>query len=161
MDQLVDYAEEGRKLDTHDDVPEGIREAIRARKDEQEARKRRKRKATDPLPITVRLCCHGHHDDRSDDSDCPEMRGLTRGARLKFPMPIDEAPYRYSDWLCNSVTNDAWLASFRLASSVTIDKGYDLQWLYDRQTAGAEILVKGGVLECIATPVREQDQRMA
>lgn len=76
---------------------------------------------------------------------------MTRGVRLIFPMPKDEAPYRYSDWLCNSVTNEAWLASFRLPSRVTIDKGYDFQWLYNRQTAGAKILVANGVLEGIAT----------
>lgn len=153
MDQVVTYAEEGNELNTHADMPERIRELIYKHKDEQEARRLRKRKASDSLPITVRVCCHRHYHDALEGLDCPEMGGLTRRAnpvRLTFPMPRDEAPYCYSDWLCRPVTNEAWLASYRLASRVTVDKGYDLRWLYTEQRAGAEMLVANGVLEGIA-----------
>lgn len=153
MDQLVNYAEEGNELNTHADVPIRIRERVFTRRDEEEARRDRKRKASNSLPITVRVCCHGHHSDPAEGSDCAEVRGLTRGAliRRKFPMPRDEAPNQYKDWLCESVTNETWLASYRLASKVTIEKGYDLWWLYTEQKAGAEVLVANGVLEGIAT----------
>ncbi|OZJ01708.1 hypothetical protein BZG36_05649 [Bifiguratus adelaidae] len=149
MDQLVDYAEEGNKLETHDDVPERIRELIHTRGEEDMMRKR-KRRASESLPVTLRLCCHGHHNDAS--ADCPDRpkgkaQSMTRGGRpvrLKFPMPKDEAPKLYSDWLCAQVTNQAWRASYRLASKVTIDKGYDLQ------RVDAEMLIANGVLPGIA-----------
>ncbi len=62
MDQLVNYAEEGNELNTHADVPERIRKLIYRHKDDEEARRLRKRKVSDSLPITVCFCCHGHHN---------------------------------------------------------------------------------------------------
>jgi hypothetical protein len=51
MDRLIDCAEEGHKRDNHADMPEGIRELIRTREDEEEACRKRKRKASDPLLV--------------------------------------------------------------------------------------------------------------
>ncbi|KAK6062382.1 hypothetical protein SCUP234_07290 [Seiridium cupressi] len=91
MDRLVDCAEQGHKLETHADVPEGIREVIYIRKDEEKARRLRKRKASDPLPVTVRISCRGHSDDASADS-----AGESQLLQLDFPLPEDKAPVHYS-----------------------------------------------------------------
>jgi hypothetical protein len=64
MNRLVDYAEEGHELRTHADMTEGTRELIHTRENEESRRKRKqKTSASDPLPVTVRVFCHGHRDD--------------------------------------------------------------------------------------------------
>jgi hypothetical protein len=62
-------------------------------------RKQRKRKASDPLPVAVRVCCTGRHDDDVDDA-LNRDKGL-RGERpfkLNFPVPMDQVPALYADW---------------------------------------------------------------
>ncbi|KAK7928431.1 hypothetical protein PG985_005429 [Apiospora marii] len=145
MDRLVDYAEEGNKLDTHADVPQRIRDVICTRTDEAEARRLRKRKASDPLPVTVRVLCHGHRDDAS-----AEWPGEGQWVQLDIPLPEDEAPIEYSRWLSAKVTNQRWRDASRLAGDVVVDKGYDLDWLFTHQKAGKDMLIENGVLEGVA-----------
>ncbi|RFU73472.1 hypothetical protein TARUN_8780 [Trichoderma arundinaceum] len=149
MEKLVDFAEEGNKLETHDDVPERIRELIYRHREEEETRKRLKRKASDPLPTTIHICCSDHQDKGSADS-ARNPQKAAGPARLKFPMPIDEAPKSYSDWLCSQVANNAWQGAYRLASQITIDKGYHLGRMYEAQAVDAKMLVTCGVLPGIA-----------
>ncbi|KAK8048247.1 hypothetical protein PG994_009977 [Apiospora phragmitis] len=145
MDRLVDYAEEGHTLETHADVPQGIRDVICTRTDEAEARRLRKRKASDPLPVTVRVLCHGHRDN--GPADCS---GESHSAQLDITVPKDQAPVRYSDWLSAKVDNQRWRDAYKLAGEVAVDKGYDLRWLFTHQKLGRDMLVENGVLEGIA-----------
>lgn len=144
MDRLVDRAEQGYRMDTHDDVPEDIRELIRTRENEEEARRKRKRKASDQLPVNIRVFCHGHRDDGSVDYTSDSQR------ELNFSVPDDEAPIVYSDWLCAKITNEKWRTASQLANEVTVNKGYDLHWLYANQRAGKDMLIANGVLEGVA-----------
>lgn len=144
MDRLVDRAEEGYVIETHDDVPEDIRDLILTREDEEEARRKRKRKASDQLPVNIRIFSHGHRDDGSVDYSGESRR------QLNFPVPDDEAPIVYSDWLRAQVTNEKWRVATLLAGKVTVDKGYDLRWLYTNQKDGKDMLILSGVLEGVA-----------
>lgn len=152
MEKLVDFAEEGNKLETHDDVPERIREIIYRHKEEEIARRQLKRKASDPLPTTIHICCPGHQDRGCANSAGNPQKAVCRAgpAMLKFPMPMDEAPKSYCDWLCSQVTNSAWQAAYRLASQITVDKGYHLGRMYEAQAVDAKMLVTYGVLPGIA-----------
>jgi hypothetical protein len=140
MDRLVDRAEQGYRMDIHNDVPDDIRELIYTREDEEEARKKRKRKSSDQLPVNIRVFCHGHRDDSSADYGESQKD-------LHFPLSDDEAPIVYSDWLRAKVANEDWQMATSLAAKITVDKGYDLRWLYANQEAGKDMLIKSGVLE--------------
>lgn len=48
------------------------------------------------------------------------------------------------------VSNQKWREAYQLAGEVTVDKGYDLYWLYIHQTAGKDMLITNGVLEGVA-----------
>jgi hypothetical protein len=152
MEKLVDYAEEGNKLEKHDDVPEHIRERIYKHEEEETARKQLKRKASEPVPSTIKICCHGHEDGRcGETSGNPSKVARQIGpSTLKFPMPMDEAPKSYGDWLCSLITNTAWQAAYRLACQLTVDKGYHLGSIYESQTVSAKMLASCGVLPGIA-----------
>lgn len=146
MGQLVDYSEQGHELRTHADVPERIRELIHIREDEEARRKqRRNASASNPLPVTVRVFCHGHRDDSSADGCCESQQ-----VQIAFPVPEDKAPLLYSNWLTAKVTNEKWREAYRLAGEITVDKGYYLRWLYTHQKDGKDMLTASGVLEGVA-----------
>ena len=149
LEKLVDFAEDGGRLAHHDDVPEAIRDAIYKRDEEETMRKQRKRKASDPLPVAVRVCCTGRHDDDVDDAPNRD-KGLhgERPFKLNFPVPMDQAPVLYADWLSQQVTNEAWRQGYRLACKVSLDQGYDVGQLYHRQDI--EALTTVGVKRGIA-----------
>ncbi|KAI1315582.1 hypothetical protein F5Y16DRAFT_202129 [Xylariaceae sp. FL0255] len=158
MERLVDFAEEGHKLETHADVPQEIREVIFARKEEEETRRLRKRKASEPLPVNIRVFCHERRDEASPDST-PESEN--QAVQIDFPVPEDKAPVQYSEWLSARITNQAWQDASRLAGQVAVDKGYDLHWLFSHQKAGKEMLIENGVLEGVAARFVSWVQRWA
>ncbi|KAH7012135.1 uncharacterized protein B0I36DRAFT_256765 [Microdochium trichocladiopsis] len=139
MDRLVDHAEQGNPFETHADVPPGIRELIKIRKDEEDARKKRKRHGPDTQPISIRLCCHEHSSSQGQPA-------LT----VDFAEPDDMAPIIYAHWLSARVTNQHWRDATKLAGEVTVAKGYDLKWLHANQKEGQNMLVANGVLEGVA-----------
>ncbi|KAH7009365.1 uncharacterized protein B0I36DRAFT_401682 [Microdochium trichocladiopsis] len=148
MDRLVDHAEKGRPLETHADVPQGIRKLIKTRKVEEDARKKRKRHGPDMQSINVRLFCHEHSCNQhlaavSSDQGQPALA-------LDFAEPDDTAPIVYAHWLSARVSNQHWQAATKLAGEVTVAKGYDLKWLHANQKEGQKMLVANGVLEGVA-----------
>ncbi|KAI1325823.1 hypothetical protein F5Y16DRAFT_411218 [Xylariaceae sp. FL0255] len=122
IERLVDFAEKGHKLETHTDVLQGIREMIFIRKEEEEVYRLRKRKASEPLPINIRVFCHKRRDEASPNS-IPKSEN--QSVQIDFPVSKDKAP-------------------------VTIAKRYNLHWLSSYQKAGKKILVKNRVLEGMA-----------
>ncbi|KXJ85273.1 hypothetical protein Micbo1qcDRAFT_128321 [Microdochium bolleyi] len=139
MDRLVDHAEQGNPFETHADVPPGIRELIKIRKDEEDARKKRKRHGPDTQPISIRLCCPEHSSSQGQPA-------LT----VDFAEADDMAPIIYARWLSAGVTNQHWRDATKLAGEVTVAKGYDLKWLHANQKEGQNMLVANGVLEGVA-----------
>lgn len=144
MEKLVEYAEDGNKVETQDDIPERIRELIWRHEEEEQERKRLKRKATDPPMPTISVYCHG-----GCDGPGKKVRHADPGP-LKLPMPPDQAPESYCDWLCSQVTDIDWLAAYRLARRVMVSKGYTLGQLDKDQAVKAKMLFDNGVLEGIA-----------
>lgn len=82
LSKLVDYAEEGNILQTHNDVPEPIRQQIYIREEERSERKHRKRKRSDSLPpINISVSCPGYHDQVADRRISPHtISGGTAGS---------------------------------------------------------------------------------
>ncbi|KAG9249509.1 uncharacterized protein F5Z01DRAFT_631597 [Emericellopsis atlantica] len=94
-----------------------------------------------------------HDDDGGCGESSANARNATRRsgqARLAFPMPVDEAPKSYCDWLCNQVTNKTWKDAYQLACRVTLEKGYHLGRMYEAQAVDAKMLATSGVLPGIA-----------
>jgi hypothetical protein len=143
MNRLVEHVEEGKKLDTHDDVPETLRELICTRKREEDERRARKRRASsrDVAPIIVHVCDR-HHDNSI--GDCTSGNGHLK--QLKLPVPEDEAPIMYADWLSARVSNQRWRDAYRLAGNIIVEEGFTLSWLFAYQKDGMDMLMEKGVL---------------
>jgi len=135
LEELVDCASEGIELKSHADMPERIREIIKAREMEDTQRKRGK--------ALSEGCCSCRHNDT------PPVR-LDSGVELNLPMGIDEALKPYADWLCAQVSNVNWQESYWAAGIAAIERGYELQWFCNNKAAGIEILKACGVMPGIA-----------
>lgn len=79
LSMLVDFAEEGNLLRTHDDVPENIRQVIYKHEEESSERRRLKRKRSDSSsPININVTCPGHpgqHQGEIFNESNAEARG--------------------------------------------------------------------------------------
>ena len=153
LEQLIDCAEEGMELKSHADVPERIREAIKAREVES-VQRGKKRKAAEAFQAA---CCGGcrRHDATLDNFD----RGQGHRAdlvNLNLPMSIDKALESYSDWLVAQVDNVEWRESYRAAGAAAIKEGYELQWFCNNEAAGVEVLKENEIKRGIATQFVEK-----
>ncbi|KAH7118707.1 hypothetical protein B0J13DRAFT_197512, partial [Dactylonectria estremocensis] len=108
LTKLVQYAEEGNQLDTHQDVPPRILDLIYA-KERESAERKRKRKTSDsegerlikiinvlPGPYTQALI-EGYLGSSSETSDVAQTK---RSDDLRIPKPRDKAPGAYCQWHC-------------------------------------------------------------
>lgn len=150
MDRLVDFAEEGGKLENHADVPERIRDVIYRHEEEEMTRKRLKHKAPDPTAIHV--YCHGHQESGPSGSGENSQKSIRRAAPagLKFPVPIDKAPSVYTAWLCKQVTDEEWRKGYKLLLKIAMRKRCHLGRMYAAQSTYVKMLIANSVDEGIA-----------
>lgn len=154
LQKLVEYAEDGQPLTTHDEVPQYIRDLIHA-KDEADSERRKKKQKTSSADGTPHIHIHmpGQPNASNESSgvsnpDIPVSAALRGKADLCIPGARDDAIKHYCQWHCTQVNNNAWKAAFVKASSITLEQGLDLKHVYADQDV--EFYVKEGVLRGIA-----------
>lgn len=143
LTKLVQYAEEGNQLDTHQDVPPRILDLIYAKEREGIERKL-KRKASGSegeRPINIinvlpgsyyqaQALIEGSLGSNLETSDVAQGR---RSDGLRIPKPRDEAPISYRQWHCAQINNPTWKAGFWEARWITMDACLDLRYVYADQ----------------------------
>ncbi|KAH7000711.1 hypothetical protein EDB80DRAFT_765851 [Ilyonectria destructans] len=136
---LVDYAEEGHLLRTHDDVPENIRHVIYKQEEESAQRRKLKRKRSDSLPpINITVTCPGHHGQHSGEGFAePSMEAQgpvpvvrKRPGDLVIPMQRNKALEKYYKWQRDQVDSPRWQQSIQYAYDITRDACLDLKHVY-------------------------------
>jgi hypothetical protein len=139
LEKLVEFAEEGNVLRTHDDLPEEIRQLLREQEELLSERKRRKRKGPDDLPTAnIHFCCRGRCQDSVDCNagshrEVQDVAPNKRPADLVIPKPRDEALTRYCQWHCDQVTSPTWKQGFVHAYQVTKEACLDLKHVHEAQ----------------------------
>ncbi|KAH6869397.1 hypothetical protein B0T10DRAFT_501620 [Thelonectria olida] len=137
LGMLVDYAEEGHLLRTHDDVPENIRQVIYKQEDESAERRKLKRKRSDSLPpINITVTCPGHYGQHSGEglaesnmkAQGPVVR--KRPGDLVIPMRRNKALEKYYEWQRDQVDSPRWQQSIQYAYDITRDACLDLKHVY-------------------------------
>ncbi|KAK0618868.1 hypothetical protein B0T14DRAFT_565775 [Immersiella caudata] len=111
LEKLVDFAEEGNTLRTHENVPEDIRQLLREQEELLLDRRRRKRKNADDQPdVNIHVCCRGHDRD-SDGCD----KALFRWSDDSIPRDYStRRPYSLVDFLSFGTLSLAGLNRFDL-----------------------------------------------
>lgn len=151
---LVELVQEGRVLDTHDDVPEDIREQLYA-----EVHERRDRQSTGtnmatpslpPITITNVLPSQSHESSfaRSTGSTPVPREQLLGGICLDIPGPRDLAVTAYSEWQQSNVVNEAQKIEYQKACDAALLEMLDLEQVYEDQDP--EFFVRSGVKRGVA-----------
>ncbi|KAI8716789.1 hypothetical protein NCS52_00973300 [Fusarium sp. LHS14.1] len=156
LGMLVDYAEEGNLLRTHDDVPENIRQVIYKHEEESTERRRLKRKRSDSLaPINIHVTCPGHPGQHSGEiftgpnvEAREEAQGLALLSRnrpmdLVIPMRRNKALEKYHEWQQDQVDSLRWQQSIQHVYEITREACLDLKHVHTK--VGVEFYTDKGV----------------
>ncbi|KDN62217.1 hypothetical protein CSUB01_12298 [Colletotrichum sublineola] len=150
MRELVRWVQQGHQLVTHDDVPEEIRAQLYAQ--EQQGRKRKRQNSgldsTNHVPVII----HNHISDYMAGSDrvSPDLESPPRARLSPISVPglRDDAVKAYCEWHRSQVRSEAQKDHFELACNLTVERGLDLELIYEDNNA--QFYIKQGVLEGVA-----------
>ncbi|KAJ5111804.1 hypothetical protein NUU61_001434 [Penicillium alfredii] len=148
LKDLVKYVEQGGVLETHDDIPDSLREQLYA-EDNQRLEKRKKTTDSSAVasmcpPININVLPAGTseqlmptpaNDATSAKSGCAEsimVHGL-----------LDVAVEKYTEWQQSRVSNETFRDNLTKARDVTLENCLDLMQIYEDQDPG--FFVKHGV----------------
>jgi hypothetical protein len=128
---LIRHVEHGGQLQTHDDVPEDVRQQLYA--EEQQQLERRQRAghgvSTGHAPIHITNVLPG--------SSLPSSGLVEVQAKPRFDVPgfLDAAVEQYSNWQQSRVMSEEQKEDIRNMCDTALEHGLDLQQLYDDQDA--------------------------
>jgi hypothetical protein len=142
---LIQHVEQGHVLQTHDDVPEEIRQQLYT--EEQQLIERHQKPSgtsaancpiniTNVLPTPLPLVSSLAGTPASDSISAPLNR-------LDIPRPRDKAVEDYCAWQQSQVGNPELKAEYQKAYKVIIDDSMDLELIH--QYPDPEFLIKGGI----------------
>jgi hypothetical protein len=142
LTKLIEHVMEGHILQTHDDVPDDIRQKLYA--EEQQGNERRQKPTNSsavncpPINITNVLPAP------SQIPPAPEMPSKSSSTtRLEIPGPRDKAVKDYCAWQQSQVEDPILKEAYEIAYNVMMDDGMDLELIH--QDPNPEFLIKGGV----------------
>ncbi|KAK2794195.1 hypothetical protein FQN50_009940 [Emmonsiellopsis sp. PD_5] len=148
LKSLVKYVQEGHgTLETHDDVPDWIREQLYEEERQKLKRKRSKSPTlpTNGTPINIHVlpAQSSQPSMLGNTSEAPAMSPSLNACLIKIPGPRDIAVRRYSKWQESNVVDETLKADFRNACDIAIENGLDLEQVYKDQDP--EFFIKNGV----------------
>jgi len=151
---LVQFVEQGGILQSHNDVPNNIREQLFA--EEQERLERRPQQLVScptpfpPINITNVLPSSSNQSPLavSGDSTVASVIGSTGIVDLEIPGPRDVAVKLYSEWQQSKVVDETLKIEFQKACDIALDDGLDLEQISEDQDPG--LFIQSGVKRGIA-----------
>jgi hypothetical protein len=132
LKSLIKHVEQGGTLETHDDVPDDIREQLYA-KEQQDVERQRKRRAfslADFPPINITNVLPSQTSTLSTET-VPSKPS----SPLEILGQLDVAVRKYSEWQCSWVTNKSLKIEYQKAYNITLAEGLDLELVYKEQNA--------------------------
>ena len=150
LKSLIRHVEEGGLLQSHDDVPDDLRDQL-YREEQQDLEHQRKRRAPSlPSypPINITNVMPGQASAGYSTPECAEAEPSRPSVHLQIPGPRDVAVKRYSDWQCSQVTDRTLKMEYKKACDLTLADGLDLELVFEDQDA--EFYVEKGVKRGVA-----------
>lgn len=137
--RLIEHVKEGYTLQTHDDVPEEIRQQLYA-EDNQKRQKPASTSAVNCPPINITNVLPTPAPQTAPASD---MSSATPINRLDIPRPRDAAVKDYCAWQQSQVEDPEQKAAYQKACKVIMDDCMDLELIH--QDPNPEFLIEKGV----------------
>jgi len=154
--QLVEHVMGGNKLDSHNDVPDQVRQQLYAEADQRASR------CPDPRPLPAPM-----QQVQADTQAATTMPGLVRSVpepgqpsstgatvapavleSLDIPGPHEDAIRNYVTWQQGQATSDEWISQYAKAGEILLKQGFKLGLFYQRQLV--DLLTDEGILRGIA-----------
>lgn len=150
---LVNYAEEGGVLKSHDDVPESIREKLYIQEQQRLERQKGGTQSTNGYPpINITNVLPAQTSPLSVPTTPTPMPTTCPGKAppdfLEIPGLRDLAVAEYSDWQQSQVNDEKLKAEFRKACDTALEDGLDLVQIHKDQDPG--FFIRNGVKRGIA-----------
>ena len=155
LKSIIRHVEQGNELNTHDDVPESIRQQLYA-EEQQWVERRQKQTGTSapnfpPINITNVLPPQSSQSSTGPSQAVNNADPLSIApevTRLEVPGLRDVAVKTYSKWQQSNVDDDELKLDFQKACDVTLADGLDLEQLHEDQDF--DFLIGKGVKRGIA-----------
>ena len=144
---LVKYVEQGGVLETHDDIPDSLREQLYAEENERSSRQRSHHAPSGPLcpPINITVLPNQGSQplltDAVDAATCPSKIAIPD--LLEIPGLHDVAVEEYSDWQQSRVSREILKGDIRKARDLALANGLDLQQIHGDQDP--DFFIKQGI----------------
>jgi hypothetical protein len=138
---MVEYAERGNPILSHDDVPEYIRQQIIRVEEQRQIRTKKSHhpgsscppiNITNVLPTSTTSVSHQSTTDHDCNSALIAESDSTH--QLNVHRYLDQAVHDYTEYKISHAINDTWKDGFRRAGDIAIQKGFDLDLLYKMGT---------------------------
>jgi hypothetical protein len=164
LKELVKYVEQGKPLQSHEDVPEDIREQLFAEERQRLEREPKAARHATPFPpinITNVLPPYQSPAASSIDSESVSSLCTTKPISLHIPGPRDVAVRSYSEWQQSNVVDVTLKAEYQKACDMALDDGLDLDQVYGDQDSTFFIRngVKRGVARRFVTDIEDWAKR--
>ena len=154
LKRLVLYKEEGNKLESHDDVPDDVRQELYAveqqRLERQQQPGNQASKSMPPIHIT-NVMPGRTSTGTSDTLTTNREHGMSvagQSERVKIVGQRDIAVHEYTAWQRSQVHSEELKSQFDRAESAILKHGYDLEQIHQSGSVG--VMTDEGVLEGIA-----------
>jgi hypothetical protein len=154
LKRLVLYKEEGNKLESHDDVPDDVRQELYAveqqRLERQQQPGNQASKSMPPIHITNVMpgrTSTGTPDTLTTNRE-HGMSVTGQSERIKIVGQRDIAVHEYTAWQRSQVHSEELKSQFDRAESAILKHGYDLEQIHQSGSVG--VMTDEGVLEGIA-----------
>jgi hypothetical protein len=155
---LVNETQKGRRMETHDDVPDRIRSELYAEEQQRGERERKRRRRDSGSRAASPPAIHIHNLPGGNANAAKYIPGTPSTPEMVFPTspafqvsgPRDGAVEAYVEWQQLKVNSQEQKNQYGWARDLTLEHGLSLEMLYCNRGRYFQFLKKYGVLEGVA-----------
>ena len=149
---LVSFKEQGNALNSHNDVPQHVRDQLHLEERQRLERQPKSNNVSSPFPpINItNVLAQSHQSPMSISTEPTPAADVRPCGNICFTVPglRDKAVREYSEWQQSNVGDERLKAEFRKAYKVALRFGLDLEQVYSDQDPG--LFVKEDVVYGVA-----------
>ncbi|KAF5692801.1 hypothetical protein FGLOB1_14479 [Fusarium globosum] len=158
---LIENVRLGNTVESHDDVPPGVRDLLYAEEEQSIQRKRKRRSlSTDARPVNITSVMPIRAGHSSDDNGVRTPSESVEGSSyalkyLGIPGMRDVNVNNYCIWHCFKNANNVWKMEYKKVCDLTLAEGLDLEQIHLDQDAQFFIDkgIKKGIAKCWVSDV--------
>lgn len=156
LKELVRHVEQGNTLETHDDVPLGLRQQLHAEEQRKKDWRSGKvlRSPGNPSSITINILPSNPQEKLAPDAQAHSVASVqvwdtTPAQDLEIEGPREVAVKQYSKWLQEQYQDPSYQAEVRKVEEAMLDEGFGLKQICDARNSDflAGKKIKRGIVD--------------